>query len=119
MLTSALSLAIATTAAATIVFNKLPRKIRRFLVKHSLFTDFLALISTYLLLGSTLTALMAAALVGLLTSALLHIANNPDDYLYLYDFKDFINTYFSKIKQSLLDHGKKYREKKIESAKYA
>lgn len=111
MLTTAASLAILTTIGCLIIYNKLPRRIRKFIEKHSLLTDLLCLIGIYMLLGGTLTALFAASMCGLAVSILLHIANNPDDYLYLYDLRDFLKTKMKDAKEMLDAYGKTYRER--------
>ncbi len=112
MLSSALALAIMTTAGCVIVYSKLPRKVRRIIEKYSLMTDLVTLVAVYMLLGGTLTALMAGALCGLFVSALLHIANNPDDFLYLYDLKMFLKEKLAQLKEILNEQGKHYREQR-------
>lgn len=115
MLSSAVSLAIATTAGCVIVYQKMPRKIRKFLERHSLMTDLFTLVAVYMLLGGTLTALMAGALCGLFVSALLHIANNEEDFLYLYDLRDFIKTQLVAAKCALTEYGKQYRMRSLKN----
>lgn len=112
MLSNALALAIATTAGAYMIYSKLPRKVRRFVQKYALMTDLTTLVAVYLLLGGTLTALMAGALCGLFVSMLLHIANNEEDFLYLYDLRDFLKTQLAAAKQTLNEYGKQYRQRK-------
>jgi hypothetical protein len=112
MLTTALALAILTTAGCMAVYKKLPRKVRRFIEKHSLMTDLFTLIMVYTLLGGTLTALMAGAFVGLFVSGLLHISNNPEDFLYLYDLRDLIKEKVIEAQRALNEYGREYREKK-------
>lgn len=117
MLSNAFALAVLTTSAFIIVYQKLPRKIRRMIEKYSLVSDLLALIGVYLLLGGTLTALVAGAMVGLFVSVLLHIANNPDDYLYLYDMRDFLKEKMAEAKEALNTYGQTYRKNKAEREK--
>jgi len=112
MLSSALSLAILTTVGCLVVYSKLPRKVRRFMEKHSLLTDLIALFAVYYLLGGTLTALMAGALCGLFVSILLHISNNANDFMYLYDARDLIRAKLKEAKEALNTFGETYREKK-------
>lgn len=111
MLTTAASLAVLTTVGCLIIYNKLPRRIRKFIEKHSLLTDLLCLIGIYMLLGGTLTALFAASMCGLAISVLLHIANHPDDFLYLYDLRDFLKEKMKDAKLMLDAYGHAYREK--------
>lgn len=60
-----------------IIYKKLPRTMRNFLVKRPLFTDAVAAILTYVLFQGTIIGLFAAAFCGLLTSAFLAIGKNP------------------------------------------
>jgi hypothetical protein len=112
MLMNAFTLAILTTCGFCVAYKKLPRKIRRFIQKHSLLADAIALLLTYMLLGGTLTALVAAAVVGLLTSALLYIANNPQDFRILEDIAEVIKEKVALLKQLAKDLGEDYRIKK-------
>lgn len=114
MLSTAFSLALLTTGAAIIVYKKLPRKVRRFIEKHSLLTDLVALIAIYALLGGTLTALFAGAMCGIMISILLHITNNEEDFMFLYDARDFIKEQLVQAKEVLAVYGQQYRAKKLE-----
>ena len=112
MLSTALSLAVLTTCGCLVLYGKLPKRIRKLIEKHSLIADLLALVGIYMLLGSTLTALFAASMCGIMISCLLHIANNPDDYLFLYDTRDFLKTQLSQAKTSLGELNEEYKAKK-------
>ena len=76
MFVTGLLLASLTTAGFLFIYFKLPRWLRKFMEKHALLTDFLACLLTYMLLGGTLTALFAAAIMGILVSILLAFAKN-------------------------------------------
>ena len=115
MLSTAFALASLTIAGFVIVYSKLPKRLRKLIEKHSLITDLLCLIGIYFLLGGTLTALFAASICGLIISALLHVANHPNDYLYLYDMRDFIKTKLVEAKEMLNTYGQTYRNRKLES----
>jgi len=112
MVTDALALAIVTTTGFAIIYQKLPRRVRRFIEKYSLAADVIALILVYLLLGGTLRALMAGAICGLMISVLLHVANHRDDFLYLFDLRDFLKAQLKIAKEALNAYGKKYQENK-------
>jgi len=114
MLSTAIALATLTTAGCLIIYSKLPRRLRKFIEKHNLLTDLLCLIGIYFLLGGTLTALFAASICGLIISVLLHVANNPDEYLYLYDLRDFIKEKLADAKEALNVYGQTYRKRKTE-----
>lgn len=98
-------------------FRKLPRKVRRFLIKHALLTDFLTFFITYITLGSSLTALTAGAIVAVMTSALCYVLENENDFLYLYDMKNMILDKIQWIKNELNTYGTQYREEKLAAAK--
>jgi hypothetical protein len=72
-----------------------------------------ALLLTYMLLGGTLTALTAGALVGLMTSTLLYCAERPEEFEYFSDFADFVKTKLSSVKVYLQEAGQAYRQRKL------
>lgn len=114
MLSTAASLAVLTVAGCYVVYNKMPRRVRRFIEKHSLMTDILCLFGVYHLLGGTITALLAAGMVSLVVSGLLHIANHKEQFLYLYDFRDLIKNKIKIIRENLTDYGEQYRQKQLD-----
>lgn len=116
MLSTALALATLTIAGLLVLYGKLPRRIRKLIEKHSLLSDFLALLGIYLLLGGTLTALIAASMCGLMISILLHIANNPDDYLLVYDARNMIKEKIVQAKKKLEDFNEAYKIQKAKEA---
>ena len=113
MLSTAVALSTLTTAGVFIIYSKLPKRIRRLIEKHSLLSDLVALVGVYFLLGGTLTALLAASMTGLIVSAMLHIANNKKEFLYLYDLRDIVKRKFKEAKDALNAYGKSYREKQL------
>ena len=80
MLINSILLAVTTAIGFFIIFTKFPKWLKKFILKHSLLTDFIACMLTYVLLGGTLIALFAAAWMGILVSIILAIANNPVTY---------------------------------------
>jgi hypothetical protein len=114
MLSDALVLAILSTIGLIMLYKKLPRKIRKFLEKHAVFTDFLTFILTYITLGSTLTALTAGAMVAIMTSCIIHILANKNDFLYVYDLLDAVESGMSELKKTLTEAGASYRKNKTE-----
>lgn len=111
MLTTAVSLALLSVAGVWLVYKKLPPKVRRFLEGHPLFTDLSSLILIYITLGGTLTALIAAALAGIMVSMMLEVANHPDDYLFLYALKDSAKETTSGIRGWIKDINESYKQK--------
>jgi Ca2+/Na+ antiporter len=92
MVLTGLFLAVITGVGFWFIFRKLPRWARRFLRKHVLFTDATACILTYLLFGGTLTALFAAAWMGVMVSIILAITNHPTLASLAEDFSDTVST---------------------------
>ena len=115
MITNAVSLAVISFVGIMFLYKKLPRKIRRWLKNHPLFTDTVAFLMTYAVLGATVTALMAAGLLGILVSAMLFIANNPEEFEFLEDFTLFLKEQVNKLKKLALEFGQEYRERKLEN----
>lgn len=114
MLSNALALSILTVASFVAIYSKLPRRMRRLITKYDLITDICALLATYWFLGGTLTALVAGAIVGLITSGLLHIAKNPNDFLYVFHFKEEIKKHLKAAKETLNNYGAQYREQLVD-----
>jgi len=112
LITNGLTLAILTTTAFFIVYKKLPRKIRRWVQAHTLLTDVVALLLTYMLFGGTLTALFAAAMTGLFVSGLLYISNHPEDFLYVEDMIEVAKKKLVELKVKLNELGADYRAKR-------
>lgn len=77
MISTGFTLACITSVGIYMVYRKLPRSIRKFMQKHALLTDFVAVLLTYAFLGGTIVALFAAAFMGVITSLMLALANNP------------------------------------------
>lgn len=116
MLSNAAALAILTTSGFSIIYRKLPRKVRKFILKHNLAADIVALLLTYVLLGGTLTALTAAALVGLMTSALIYVGQRPEEFEFIADFFGAAKDKLNSFKQFLSEKGREYRQRKLEAA---
>lgn len=113
MISQAIALAIITFGGFFILFKKLPKKIKDFILKHDLAVDVATLGAAYILLGGTLTALFAAAIVGLFVSAGLYIHKNQEDFQYLWDIADMIKTGAKKVQEALKEFGVSYRQKKL------
>lgn len=86
----ALALSILTTGGFAIIVGKFPPKLRHYIVKYELFTEIVTIVLAYVILGGTLTALFASAMVGLQVSALLYIAKHPEKFEYLGDIRDAV-----------------------------
>lgn len=77
MITTGFTLAILTATGFYFIYRKLPRRIRRFMNKHILFTDAITCLMTYMLFGGTLVALFAAAWMGVMVSIMLALTAHP------------------------------------------
>jgi hypothetical protein len=71
MITTALVLAILTTAAFMILFYKLPPRVRRFLSRRYILLDILLCWAVFSALGFALIGVMAAGFISLFVSAYL------------------------------------------------
>jgi len=74
LVANAVILAITSTTGFVFLASKLPRSVQKTLVRYGLLTDILAATATYILFGSTVTALLAASLVGIMTSVIIWTA---------------------------------------------
>lgn len=74
ILANAVVLAAITVTSGAFLFSKLPQEAKKWLLRHGVFADIIAAGITYVMLGKTITALLAAGIVGGLTSLLLWMA---------------------------------------------
>ena len=94
MIVTGLTLATLTVVGFYLIYQKLPRWLRNWVQRHSLMTDLIACILTYVLLGGTITALFASAWMGIMISILLAVINNPNGKVLL----DYISVKLSNLK---------------------
>ena len=73
LVVDAVILASLTMVGGTLLFCRLPEKLKGWIMKWSVFLDVAAAVFTFLLFGHTVTALIAAALVHFMTSSLLYV----------------------------------------------
>lgn len=110
MLSNALAISIMVTGSFLFLYQKMPPSVRAFIVKYSIIADVLAMVSTYWMFGGTVTALMAGAMVDLMISALLYIANHPQDFSFLFDIIEMMKGLVEKGRAALADMNAKYKE---------
>lgn len=108
MLSNAVALAALTCAGFYMIYNKLPPRMKAVFVKYDLLTDVSALMLTYVLLGGTLTALIASALVSIVVSMLLHVAKFPNDYVWLTDSLAKVKELLKSFKDMMKGLNQKY-----------
>ena len=94
MIYTALALALFTTIGFLMIYVKLPDQVKVFIKKHSLLTDAFALLCIYVLLGGTLTALLAASISGIIISLLLYLSQDNKNINFM---KLIFKSSFSKI----------------------
>jgi hypothetical protein len=78
LLTTALTLSILTTGGFMAIYLKLPKNLKRVIKRFPLATDIATLSMAYVLLGGTLTALIAASMSGIFVSILLLISKHKE-----------------------------------------
>ena len=78
MVVNALIIAGASVAGGALIYVRLPEKVQKFLMKFNVILDVAMAALTYILFGQTATAILAAGLTGVLTSALLSIASEKE-----------------------------------------
>jgi hypothetical protein len=116
MMGNAISIALMVTSGFVLLYQKLPRNIRKWIVAHSLVTDFGCMVITYWMFGGTVTALMAGAIVDLMVSAILHIANHPQDFEWLFDAFKQIRVLMDRAQQYIKELNVKYKEARGDNA---
>lgn len=114
MLSTAFTLGLLTTVGFYLVYSKLPTKAKKFITKYPLLSDVFALIGTYALFGGTVTALIAGAMVSIVVSMLLHVANHPDDFMWLTDSIQAVKDALAKIQEWMTQLNQQYRAAKGE-----
>lgn len=112
MLSNSIALACLVTAGITLLYQKLPRKVRRVILKFGLLSDLIAFVATFYLLGGTITAMIAGSLVGIFVSVFIYIGQNPDDFVILWDLKKLLKKKLEALKKLSKEYGAKYKEHK-------
>ncbi len=106
---------VATLAGLGVLYlsGRMPEKLREFFKKNTIAADVLAFLMAYIFLGGTITALMAGLMLIGIMESILHVANNPDDFLYLWDLKRLLEEKVHGLKGTLKDLGQDYRAKVV------
>ena len=78
LIENATVLAGTTFVGGILIWKKLPTALKKWLARQTLLTDVVMFIVAYVVLGGTTTALLASAMLGVMVSGVLFIANNPD-----------------------------------------
>jgi hypothetical protein len=112
MISQALALSILTFAGFYMIFDRLPDKVKQFTFDHQLIANIALTVGTYALLGGTLTALFAAAVVDLMVRTSFYISNHRESFQYLYDFCNVLKDKFQQFQVMLQEYGKQYNSRK-------
>ena len=104
MIIDGFTLALITNIGFYLIYRKLPAAVRKWMHKHSLFTDFMACLLTYVLFGGTLVALFAAAWAGVMVSVMLALVNNPTTNGALESLTEKIKKSMSQFEVWLAEH---------------
>ena len=112
MISNAFTMAVLGTTGFYMIYAKLPRSVRRVIVKYSLLTDFVAMVLTYLLFGSGITALLAGAMCAIIISVMLYMANNPTEFVWFFDALEQVKQLASAVRKKLDDLNTEYKVKK-------
>ncbi len=115
MLSTALIFAGLTAAGLVFTFKKLPKGMQEFMLKHYLLTEIITTLLTIGLTGTSLTGLMAGAIVGVTTSGLLHVREYPEKYAYLHVAGDWLTEQIDKGTGWLNSAAKKFRLQREEN----
>ncbi len=77
-----------TTLGFCLMYGKLPPWVQDFMKKHPLATELVLSVGFYMVMGMTLTAHFAVGAMVLQVQALLHVARNPEKFLFLQAAKE-------------------------------
>ena len=112
MLISGFILGSITLGAFCLTYQKLPKGVKMFLVKHPLFTDVVMVVFFYTVMGFTVVAHVACATMALGAMFLLEIARNPSDYEFITDSLDRAKQSWKNALQKLKDINNEYKKEK-------
>lgn len=88
MLIDGVLLGTFTTLGFCLIYGRLPPWLKSWCLKHPLAVDIICAAGFYSLMGMTLVAHFAVAAMVLEVQALLHIARNPEKFLFLQAAKE-------------------------------
>lgn len=110
MLDNAITLAVLISGAFYMAYKKLPRNVRKWIVKHNFIVDLMCMLLTYWTLGGTVTALLAGAMVDIIISCMLHVAEHPEDFIWLFDIVERVKQFFRDLQTRLKEMNEKYKK---------
>lgn len=113
MISTAFTLACLITASLFFLYNHLPREVRKWILKHGLLVDFIVMCVTFLSLGTSVTALIASAIVDLFVSVAIYIMNHQDDYSFIFDTIEMIKNMLKKAQTRLKELNQEWKANRI------
>jgi len=114
MITQAIALAMLTFISFFLLFRKFPPKVKAWFIKHPLLTDAITTILTYGLLGMTLTALFASAVLDIFILITFYIVEHKEEFQYLWDFANWLKVSLKTVQEKLKEFGTNYKNKNPE-----
>ena len=97
MLATATIFAGLTAVGLVFTFKKLPPKVQAFMLKHYVLTEIITTLTTMVLMGTSMTGLLGAAMVGTVTTVLLHVREHPDQFAWAHAIGDMITDEGNKL----------------------
>lgn len=119
MLANAVIFAGLTAAGLVFTFKKLPPKMQEYMLKHHVLTEIITTLSTMALMGTSMTGLLGAAMVGVVTTGLLHVREHPEKYAYLHVLGDWIGEKSEETTSWLNNAARKFRADRQAKALHA
>jgi len=91
--------------------DKMPEKLKQLFKNNPRVADLIAFLSAYVLLGGTMTSLVAGIMLIGVVESMLYIAQRPEEFLYLWDLKKSVEERMDALKRDLSEFGNEYRER--------
>ncbi len=113
---NAITLAVLISGGFYMAYKKLPPKLQKWIRKHGLLVDLMCMVLTYWTLGGTVTALLAGAMVDIIISAMLHVANHPEDFVWLFDIFARVKKAFRTVEEKLKEMNEQYKARHNEAS---
>jgi hypothetical protein len=90
-------LGILTLAGYAVIYNRLPKNVKTFFVRHPLLTDVILAVLFYMLMGFSLTAHIACATMTLGAMILLEFEREPEKYQFFFELSEKAKAGYNKF----------------------
>ncbi len=106
---------LAALAGVSIIYlsERVPKRVKDFFRKNNIAADITAFLVAYTMFGGTIAAVLAGVLLIGVVESLIHVANNADDFLYLWDLKRGLAESVDALKKGLRDYGQEYKATRV------